>query len=64
MKAGKEIVPGGKEQFQSTRNPGLSRSKFHAMALNEYPKQRETEEMVRSIDEAYADRLDDDDCAS
>jgi antitoxin MazE6 len=38
---------------------GISRSRLFARAVEEYVRRQETEELVRRLDEAHADGLDD-----
>jgi metal-responsive CopG/Arc/MetJ family transcriptional regulator len=38
---------------------GVSRSQLFARAVEEYVRRHENEELVRRLDEAHADRLDD-----
>jgi hypothetical protein len=40
---------------------GVSRSQLYAKALEEYVRGRENEELLRRLDEAHADGLDDED---
>jgi metal-responsive CopG/Arc/MetJ family transcriptional regulator len=39
----------------------ISRSKFFSVAIEEYLRQREARELLRSLNEAYADGLTDED---
>ena len=40
---------------------GISRSQFYARAMADYVRQRENEELLRRLNEAHADGLDEED---